>query len=750
MTRDRRAMVVVAMVVGASALTAGALVRASQGRQGAATARPLPRMDTPLVVCGADGSLPAPIAPSRETVALAGDSRGFMPCPAGPHAPSHREVRERAALAAAASSADPELRRRAAAAYGRLADPAAVALLKDGALADGALIALLSDPDSRVRREAASAIGDALAGARPEPRNAGSPSAAGPNDIAHGRAALDVRLAKESDADVAAVILETIGRLRYPDDAARNAAEAVLVAASRGEAGRMLGAAKGLEALIRQSPKRPIGVEARSRLREMAVSADAPVRVRRLALLALAAARDDHDLTLVAAGLDGDWQVRRLVALRIDFNRETHRATGARLAQDRVFQVRYEMVGAMARHAATSQQCLPLVAMFDDPEPTVALRAIDLLPDSCPDKRDIVGRLVQWAGEIGRPDSHVRWHRPAHAYQALARIGPDVARGVSEAAEAHPAWQVRAAAAAVSATLKDADRLERLAGDREPNVRTAALDGLRRMASPVAARAAVAALESDDYQLLRAAAITLRGARAADREPAIKALFGALFRVSARLSDTSRDPRVAILERLEELLPADRALEVLPFTGDFDRAVREVATRIITTKAGKTPLPDDLRERYPYQPGRADLAGLPSVATIQMEGGGTITLELLGAEAPLTVARFAELARLGYYDDLTFHRVVPNFVIQGGSPGANEYVGAPRYMRDEVGTVPHLRGAVGISTRGRDTGDAQIFIDLIDLPRLDHDYTVFARVMSGMEVVDRILEGARIARVTVK
>jgi cyclophilin family peptidyl-prolyl cis-trans isomerase len=94
--------------------------------------------------------------------------------------------------------------------------------------------------------------------------------------------------------------------------------------------------------------------------------------------------------------------------------------------------------------------------------------------------------------------------------------------------------------------------------------------------------------------------------------------------------------------------------------------------------------------------------------------------------------------------------VVPNFVVQGLSPGANEYMGAPRYMRDEAGIVPHLRGAVGISTRGRDTGDGQIFIDLVDLPRLDHDYTVFARVTSGMDVADRILEGAKVLRVTVK
>jgi cyclophilin family peptidyl-prolyl cis-trans isomerase len=70
-------------------------------------------------------------------------------------------------------------------------------------------------------------------------------------------------------------------------------------------------------------------------------------------------------------------------------------------------------------------------------------------------------------------------------------------------------------------------------------------------------------------------------------------------------------------------------------------------------------------------------------------------------------------------------------------------------MRDEVGLRPHVRGAVGISTRGRDTGDAQIFIDLVDNPRLDHAYTVFANVVRGMEVVDRIREGDAIDTVII-
>jgi cyclophilin family peptidyl-prolyl cis-trans isomerase len=129
-----------------------------------------------------------------------------------------------------------------------------------------------------------------------------------------------------------------------------------------------------------------------------------------------------------------------------------------------------------------------------------------------------------------------------------------------------------------------------------------------------------------------------------------------------------------------------------------------------------------------------------------------VTLKLLTDVAPVTVARFAELAAQGVYNNRTFHRIVPNFVVQGGSPGANEYAGATgRYMRDEVGPqASHVRGAVGISSRGADTGDAQIFINLVDLPRLDRDYTVFAYVISGMELVDEMLEGAKILSVAVK
>jgi cyclophilin family peptidyl-prolyl cis-trans isomerase len=134
---------------------------------------------------------------------------------------------------------------------------------------------------------------------------------------------------------------------------------------------------------------------------------------------------------------------------------------------------------------------------------------------------------------------------------------------------------------------------------------------------------------------------------------------------------------------------------------------------------------------------------------VTMQRGGAFELQLLADDAPATVARFVRLARQGYYNGLTIHRVVPNFVLQGGSPGANEYMGDGPFMRDEVGLRTHARGTLGISTRGRDTGDAQIFVNLVDNPRLDHQYTVFAAVATGMDVVDGIVEGDVIERVDV-
>lgn len=128
---------------------------------------------------------------------------------------------------------------------------------------------------------------------------------------------------------------------------------------------------------------------------------------------------------------------------------------------------------------------------------------------------------------------------------------------------------------------------------------------------------------------------------------------------------------------------------------------------------------------------------------------GAITMELFPAEAPITVDSFITLARKGYFNDLTFHRVVPNFVIQGGDPRGDGEGGPGYQIRCEVNTRPYVRGAVGMALSGKDTGGSQFFITHSPQPHLDGGYTVFGQVTKGLEIVDRISRGDTIKRIEI-
>jgi cyclophilin family peptidyl-prolyl cis-trans isomerase len=129
-------------------------------------------------------------------------------------------------------------------------------------------------------------------------------------------------------------------------------------------------------------------------------------------------------------------------------------------------------------------------------------------------------------------------------------------------------------------------------------------------------------------------------------------------------------------------------------------------------------------------------------ARVTIRDLGRFDLVLIVIEAPATVARFVEQAASGSFNGRTF-RVRPDALLLGARdhllPGA--YPGAPLTTRPETGTWPHVRGAVGVSASGRDEGNAIFFIDLVDNPGFDHEHTVFAQVVNGVEVIDQIVEG---------
>lgn len=129
---------------------------------------------------------------------------------------------------------------------------------------------------------------------------------------------------------------------------------------------------------------------------------------------------------------------------------------------------------------------------------------------------------------------------------------------------------------------------------------------------------------------------------------------------------------------------------------------------------------------------------------------GSFTIDLLPEAAPLNVDNFIQLANRGYFNGITFHRVVPNFVIQGGDPRGDGNGGPGYSIRCEINQVPYERGAVGMALSGKDTGGSQWFVTHAPQPHLDGGYTVFGRVTAGMNVVDNIVRGDVIRSISVK
>jgi cyclophilin family peptidyl-prolyl cis-trans isomerase/HEAT repeat protein len=129
---------------------------------------------------------------------------------------------------------------------------------------------------------------------------------------------------------------------------------------------------------------------------------------------------------------------------------------------------------------------------------------------------------------------------------------------------------------------------------------------------------------------------------------------------------------------------------------------------------------------------------------------GSFTIALLPDEAPLTVDNFVQLSRRGYYRGIVFHRVVPNFVIQDGDPRGDGNGGPGYAIRCEINEVPYDGGSVGMALSGKDTGGSQWFVTHAPQPHLDGGYTVFGRVISGMNVVDAIIRGDGIKSIVIR
>ena len=431
--------------------------------------------------------------------------------------------------------------------------------------------------------------------------------------------------------------------------------------------------------------------------------------------------RDSTDGALVEGARHADARVRQLV----------QRARGR--IRDPLFAARDSLPAAQAPVAwpepawrlryraltARRTDCAAVRSALDDRAWTVRLQAADLVTAECATDASLAPTLRTWvdalpANASRRSRGNVSWHAAAHAVVALARIQPQQARPRVRKLAAHRQWQVRTYAARAAAVLSDTATLRALARDTNDNVKEIAIESLARLTGHADDAIFIRALGAKGAQAVRVAAIALKGSPRSDVTAAANAAFE---RWVARGNASERDVRVALLEA------AGR-----PASDDRPPPVRAELPRDAVALA----LGADRRLRVTMAPS---------------SGGGSFVVRLRGDVAPMMAARILALARARYYDGLSWHRVEHDFVVQGGSPGANEYVGLAQYLRDELGTAPHARGTVGMSTRGHDTGDAQWFINLKDNLRLNRDYTVFGEVIEGIDVVDGILEGDTIERI---
>jgi cyclophilin family peptidyl-prolyl cis-trans isomerase/HEAT repeat protein len=230
---------------------------------------------------------------------------------------------------------------------------------------------------------------------------------------------------------------------------------------------------------------------------------------------------------------------------------------------------------------------------------------------------------------------------------------------------------------------------------------------------------AAAGPEKADLQLAVLASVGKLGARIGelDRpEGHLESLFQVILRESFDVPDfrvRDRARQVALETGLlpEELIPSRGSLKAT-----LPAVVRAAAQPPVT---------------LPFDASR--------VRCVTPRGDFIITLKV--EEAPNTCASFLHLIRQGFYDDLIFHRVVPDFVVQGGCPRGDGWGGPGYTIRSEWSRLPFQRQAVGIAHSGKDTGGSQFFVTLSEQPHLDGRYTVFGEVTRGMDVVDQLTVG---------
>jgi cyclophilin family peptidyl-prolyl cis-trans isomerase len=338
----------------------------------------------------------------------------------------------------------------------------------------------------------------------------------------------------------------------------------------------------------------------------------------------------------------------------------------------------------------------------------------------------------------------------AAAQAALAKVDAEMFMTVLSGIDIDPQWSARAAlATALGGFAPDlaAARLEQLVRDPDVKVRAAALGAMARLKVPTAGERLLAALADPDPALRMAAANGLGALRPAGAAEALRRAYEAARR------DATYIARAALLAALTAVDPAVATPLLREALADADWAMRVRAATLLNgidrTSVAHPARPAPAPAEATLDGGAALVAPTYSPQAYVRTSRGDIRIELAVLDAPRTVANFVALVRRGFYNGLTWHRIVPDFVAQAGDPRGDGEGGPGYTIRDELNDRPYLRGTVGMALDWKDTGGSQFFITHSPQPHLDARYTVFGTVVAGMEVVDQLLPWDTITSVRV-
>jgi len=350
---------------------------------------------------------------------------------------------------------------------------------------------------------------------------------------------------------------------------------------------------------------------------------------------------------------------------------------------------------------------------------------LDLLGDSSPDVR-------------------------ATAMRALVRVDPESFLSALASLDSDSDWRVRAAQAEALGKLSSGQgipRLRAMLADDDARVTPAVLAALVAAKSSDGERIIAERLKAADFAVRAAAANALADLKAVKSIPALADAYRA---AKDEQPYVARAAALSALDRLDHQAARPVLMEALK---DRDWAVRVRAAELLRGQ-GVTDVADAMRPaavgRPVDDPEWQRIVAPPYAPKAYIDTTkGTIEVDLAIADAPLTTQNFLTLARKGFFNGLRIHRVVPDFVVQGGDPRGDGEGGPGYTIRDEINQRPYLRGTVGMALDWEDTGGSQFFITHSPQPHLDGRYTVFGQVVTGMTIVDSLTQADVIERVRI-